>query len=255
MKQIVYVLTICAVSALLGCDGTPTGKTEPADYTLFGLAEINLESGAEYLYLEFLKESAPIPGSFARIGNDTLHFDANGMINQGVPAGTWQYNTNLVITVYDTAAAYTHTLTERMPGDVTVINFVPTTHIYQGGNVVVEWAGSPAASGVLVTCLPRLSNSAAPGFAANYGVGVSTATIGPEAFINPYSGERVADSFFVYVTLYNPSFESRPGAAYTAFEQMDNLSFPNSVSGNNIAGIFGAAVVSPREILEVVAQD
>ena len=255
MRQRLIVLAACSVWAVLGCNGTPNGKTEPTEYTLFGLAELNLEMDAEYLYVQFLKETEPIPGSFAKLGTDTLFFNENGVIDVTVDPGTWKYNTMLAVTVFDTSADFTYTVTERMPVNVTITDFVPTNHLYSGGSVVVGWISAGSPSGVLITCVPRSLDSYAPGFAASYGSGVSTATIGPEAFVNPYSGERVADSFFVYVTAYDPTFEIRPGAAYTALERMENLSFPNSLSGANISGIFGAAVVSSREILEVLAQE
>lgn len=254
MKRISLAVTLCAIVALTGCEGTPTGKGEQARYSLFGLAEINLETEADYLYLKFLADGDPVAGSFAQVGNDTLHFDAAGTVHVSSPAVAWQYNTTVAVTVYDTAGDFAHTVTARMPSDVMFTSFIPTNHIYQGGNVLVEWAGTPGISGYLVTSMARTDDSPARGFAESYGEGVSTATIGPETFLNIYSSERVADTFYVYVTAYESSFYPRPGAKYTDTPEINLRDFPNTITGTNITGIFGAAVVSQREILDVVAQ-
>lgn len=255
MRKKSLAATLCVVVALAGCSGTPTGKTEQANYTLFGLAEKNLSTETDYLYLEFRADGNAVPGSFARVGNDTMYFDSWGIIDVSSPAVAWQYSNTVVVTVYDTSRNFAHTLTERMPGDVTIAHFIPTTHIYQGGNVTVRWMGTPVAAGYLVTCVARTDYSFARGFAENYGNAVSEVTIGPETFLDRYDDERVADSFYVYVTAYNPTFERRPFVKYTDTPEIYELDFPNSITGANITGIFGTAVVSQGEAFDVVAQD
>jgi len=56
------------------------------------------------------------------------------------------------------------------------------------------------------------------------------------------------------VIAYNPTYLTRAGAEYLDTPVYDQLIFPTSIAGENIAGTFAAAVVSRREAFEVVAQ-
>jgi|GEM_PF-5203636 len=254
MKRSLFCGALCCALLITGCEGTPTGRVEPAKYTLFGLAEMNLDDDTDYLYLEFTADGQPVAGSYALMANDTLFFDTTGTISVSTPEVVWGFNADVVITVYDTAAGFSHTVSATIPSQFTIYNFIPPTHIYQGDNVSLEWYSWAGAAGYFVTCVARGADSEARGFAETVGLEGLSITIEPETFQErSYPFDRVVDSFYVFVIAYNPTYEPRPGSKYTDTGQMDFLDFSSSISGKDISGAFGAAVVSQREAIDVVA--
>jgi hypothetical protein len=255
---ILVVISGLLVLSLSGCSGTVSSDDDgDQDYLLFGLAEINLDLQQDFLYLNFTADGGPVPGSFAVVDGDTMSFNASGIIQVSSPTVSWDYNTIVAVTVYDTANSFVRTATARMPSDVTITNFIPATRLWTGGTVRLEWTGSAGAFGYLVTCVPMTDGSIAKGWAELVQTGVTAATIPPDAFLEVTPSptpDRVVDSFFTYVVAYDPTFERRPDAKYSSTTMLDSLSFPVSVSGEDISGIFGAVVVSQREALYVPAQ-
>ena len=253
MRRLVLMGVLAGLFVLAACSGTPTGKAKPAKYTFNGLAELNLDDGKDYLYLEFTSDGKGVPGSFVRTGNDTLRFNSSGIINVSTPKVSWTSGGNVVITVQDTAASFSRTILAHMPGDLAITDFVPASHIYQSGNVVVDWNGSALATGYIVTCVQRQANGEAKGYA--FSTGTTAATIGPETFQHRIlQDQRIIDSFYVYVIVYNSTYYPRPGPKYLDTPEFGKLDFPVSALGADLAGSFGAAVVSRREALDVVAQ-
>lgn len=250
----VLIILLCAL-VIAGCEGSPTEKVEPARYTLYGLAELNLDDDNDYLYLEFKADDLPVAGSFAVVGNDTLVFDASGVISAASPDIVWNFNSDVAITVYDTAGDFAHTEVVRMPGDFSIFDLALPDGVYQGKTVQVEWAGSADAKGYFVTCVPDAADSPARGFAEDIGLEGTELSIGPATFQQRlYPFDRVEDSFYVFVVAYNPTYEPRPEAEYVNTPPFDELVFSSSVGAPNIAGTFGAAVVSKREVIYVVTQ-
>jgi len=248
------IILLCAL-VIAGCEGSPTEKVEHAKYTLFGLAELNLDDGQDYLYLEFKADGDAIQGSFARVGNDTLSFDATGTIMVSTPDVAWDFNSNVAITVYDTTNDFAHTLVTRMPGDFSITDFSLPGGIYQGRTVQLQWTGSADAEGYFVSCVPDAADSPARGFADDIGLEGTSISIDPETFQQRiYPFDRVLDSFYVFVVAYNPTYEPRPEAKYIDTPQFDELVFSSSVASPNITGTFGAAVVCEREVIYVVTQ-
>ncbi len=258
LHYLIGLAIVLLAVALLGCSGTVSSDDDSLpNYLLFGLAEINLDLQEDFLYLHFTANDQPVPGSFAVVDGDTLAFDGGGIIHVSSPTISWDYNTTIAVTVYDTANNFVSTTTSRMPSDVTIQEIFPRTRLWTGGTVRLEWTGSAGASGFMVTCVPMSEGSIAQGWAEIVDTGVPSASIPPDAFfeLTPSpSPERVVDSFFFYVVAYDPTFERRPDAKYTSTTMVDGLAFPVSVTGENISGIFGAAVVSQHEAVYVPAQ-
>lgn len=256
MRRSLVFGILAGLWVMAGCSGTPTDRGKQAKYTLNGLAELNLDdalNGKSHFYLKFTSDGKGVPGSFIRLGADTLFFNSSGIINVSTPKVSWISGEDVVITVQDTAAAFSRTIVARIPGEPVIENFIPASHIYQGGNVQVEWRAATGASGYFVTCVQRQSDGEAKGYALS--TGTTAATIGPEAFQHRiYQDRRIIDSFYVFVIAYNPTYYPRPGPKYLDTPEFDQLDFPVSALGADIAGTFGAAVVSRREAFDVVTQ-
>ncbi len=253
MKKILALCGILALLTLAGCKGGGSINPQDSSYTLSGLAELNLDDNTDYLYLEFLSEGKAVVGSYMVIDGDTLAFDAAGVVSVSSPTVSWGFGETIQITVHDPAADFSQLVSATMPGNFQVTYFVPVNRIYLGGNVQVEWTGSFGASGIFVTCVARDDNSRARGFAENVGDGLTQITIEQATFEDPVNltDPRVPDSFYVYLVAYNPTYYGRPGAKYLDTDQTINLGFANSMTGREISGRFGAAVVIPREELYV----
>ena len=255
MKRLLFICVCFLTLAVIGCEGTPTGKEDLPKYTLFGLAEKNLDEDKDHLYLEFKANGAAIGGSFAVVGTDTLAFDNSGTLLASSPQVNWTVNQNVAVTVYDTSADFSRTVLATMPGSFAINSFSPPSYRYQSGQVTINWDPSVGASGFFVTCVARTDGSPATGFAELDLEGLLAESFGAEAFIDNhiFPPDRVIDSFYVYVVAYNTTFYPYPGPKYLDTPEVDKLDFPNSNMGTNIAGAFGAAVVCVREAFDVVA--
>jgi hypothetical protein len=257
MKKMLLISALACGLVLAGCKGTGTGEQEPVKYTLFGLAELNLEENKDYLTLEFYADNEPVPGSFVQLGTDTLYFDSAGKIAVSTPVIAWSFDANIAITVFDTSDNFSHTVVARMPGDFTIVDFPYADQPYQNGNIVVQWTLSAGASGFFLTCVQKGDTPLAEGYAEIVTTGLPAAAIPADAFLeyNAALPQRVPDSFYVYVVAYNPTYYPRAGAPYTDTPLFDQLVFPTSIIGQDIGGTFAAAVVSRREPFDVVEQD
>jgi hypothetical protein len=244
-------LLACGVLAFLtlaGCSGAVPVKPGSASYSLKILLEKNLDSKADYLYLEFLRNDSAFVGAFVIVDGDTIRTKSSGTADTTYLQARWQHHRSVSIKAVDTAKAYVYQTSVIIPDSLRISNVFPPARIWRPStaNARVEWAASAGTTNYIAAIQARLSGSPSRGQSVIAGSTLSQ-TFTPTAFYNPQTNQLVPDVYYIHVVAYTPTFVLRPGANYKA----PAGTFPLTIDTKQISGAVAAAVVSARDTIVV----
>ena len=239
----VAFVALCAL-VLAGCTGAVPYKPVSAKYTLRVLLEKNIDAQADYLYIEFLRDSLAFSGAFVVVGGDTIRTDVYGQADTSWVPARWAYGAQVQVKAVDTAEAFSYLTTVSIPQSFGINNIFPNTRIWHPNkaNPRAEWTASAGASNYVAALEARLRGSASRGQSVIAG-STRSQTFTPTAFYNPDNNQLVPDVYYIHIVAYNPTLIPRPNANYTVPAD----TFPLSVSNNQITGKVSAAVVAARD--------
>ena len=234
---------------LAGCSGGVLVKPGSATYSLNILLEKNLDSKADYLHLEFLRNDSVFAGAFAVVDGDTIRTKASGTADTTYLNSRWQFRHTIAIKAVDTAKAFQYTTSVVIPDSFGISNFIPNTHLWQPSspNPRVEWTASAGATNYIAAIQARLPGSPSRGQSVIAG-STQSQTFTPTAFYNPQTNQFVPDVYYIHVVAYAPTMVERPDANY---EVPTSPPFPLTVDTKQISGAVAAAVVSARDTIIV----
>jgi hypothetical protein len=246
--------TTCAfvLLALLGCGGGTLPVNGGEDqYTLELVVEKNLDYGADYLYVRFLRNGITISNGFVAVGSDTIRANALSTsicLDPTVyPGDHWEHGQQLTIVAVDDSTGFRYEDAIAVPDSFGIDNFIPANHLWQGGNVQVEWTGSQGVTAYIVSMAPDALGSPAPGFAGRDDQGVRAMTIPPAAFLDPEDNLPVAGLYSVNVIGYARNFVRRACAEYLS----PSVGLDDPIDDVQIDGALSAIVVSVRDTIRV----
>jgi hypothetical protein len=239
----VAFVALCAL-ILSGCTGAVPYKPVSAKYSLKVLLEKNIDAQADYLYIEFLRDSLAFSGAFVVVGGDTIHTDVYGQADTSFLRARWAHGAHVQVKAVDTAEGFSYLTTVAIPDSFGISNIFPNTRIWQPNkaNPRAEWTASAGASNYIAALEARLRGSASLGQSVIAG-STRSQTFTPTAFYNPNNNQLVPDVYYIHIVAYSPTLILRPFANYTVPAD----TFPLSVSTNQITGQVAAAVVAARD--------
>jgi len=239
---------VLAFLTLAGCSGAVPVKPGSASYSLKILLEKNLDSKADYLYLEFLRNDSAFVGAFVIVDHDTIRTKASGRADTSYLYDKWSHGQTVSLKAVDTAKAFVYQTSVIIPDSFGISNVFPNTRIWQpNANPRVEWTASAGATNYFAAIQARGNGSPSRGQSAIAG-STQSYTFTPTAFYNPQNNELVRDVYYIHVVAYAPTMVERPDANY---KMPTSPPFPLTVDTKQIAGAVAAAVVSARDTIVV----
>src|SRR3972149_12281475 len=106
---------VLAFLTLAGCSGGPITPQSSATYFLKVLAEKNLDSQADYLHVEFLRNDSAFAGAFVVVAGDTMRIRSTGAADTTYWFARWQHGHSVSVKAVDTANAFQYTTSVGIP--------------------------------------------------------------------------------------------------------------------------------------------
>jgi hypothetical protein len=241
---------------LLGCGGGDLPVDgDDNQYTLEFTVEKNIDDQADYLYVRFLRNGITISNGYvAVIGDtevDTIY--ANGLSASicldpiVYPKDHWDFGEVLTITAVDDSTLFRYEDAIAIPDSFEIDNFIPANHLWQNGNVLIDWTGADGVTAFLVSMTGSIPGSPANGFAARDDLGLRSMTITPDAFFDAVTDTIVPDLYNVHVLGYARNFVRRACAEYLS----PSIGYDDPIDDVQIDGAISAIVVSKRDTIRV----
>jgi hypothetical protein len=239
-------ILILAGLLMPGCGGGKiNGGDDDGKYTLEVIAEKNLDSGQDYLYVRFLRDGVTVSQGYVKVDGDSLTMSASGQASRTYAGNHFTHSANVVVFAEDPENDFSFQGTVQMPSSFSISDITsPANRIWQPnkGNVSLEWFLATSVSGYFISVRPRSSTSTAPGL-ADFVAGGQYTFSPLEAFFDPVTDELVSDIYDFQIIGYNQTFVRRPTATYMS----PSSGFNPTTSTGQITAYLGAAVVTARE--------
>lgn len=248
MKRCCGAILILTLAVLSGCGGAkPNNGGDDGRYTLEILAEKNLDTGLDHLYVRFLRDGLTVSEGYVMVDGDSLTMSASGQASRIYPGDHFTHMTDVLVHAADPDNSFSFQAAVRMPGSVAISDITsPANRIWRPGtgNVSLTWFLADMVTGYFISVQPRSAGSPAPGLTELVAGG--SYTFSPlDAFYNPVGGELVADIYDIQIIGYNQTYVRRalPSPTYKS----PNAAFPVTTQTSTLTARVGAAVVTARE--------
>lgn len=235
---------------LAGCQSTPNGDGQEAEYNLVVVLERNLQLNQDIIYLRFRRDNSGISGGVVVVDGDTITtLPASGNGAKTYNGGRWTDGGLIRITALDTSNSFVYRDSILMPFSFLITNVVPANRLWQGGTVRLDWSGSNNATDYAVSVKPRSTSSSARGLGTydTDGTELTESFAGNEVFSTSL-GVVIPDVYDMQVIAYSRNFVARSSPPYKI---PDNADIREPIGRTNIDGAISALTVTERDTILV----